>query len=374
MDIKDFDVEMWLNIYENDCRFNLSDTFPHGMTAGKLLDMTGDRTAITDEIMGLELNYGEITGSERLRKAVSGLYKSIPPECVTAAHGAIGANSLALMSLIRPGDRVITFTPGYQQLSSLPESLGAEVTILPLYEEKGWLPDIDELRAAVTDDTRLICFNNPNNPTGAVMPLEMMKEAAAIAQEHGALVFCDEAYRGLSHTGQSFSPSFADICSDAIVTGGVSKNFALAGLRLGWVAGPREIIDDINRHRDYHVISIGRIDELLAAIAIENSENVLSRNLAMIKENLSIIDKWVSEEPLIEYVKPGAATTCFIKYGFDIPSTELCLRLREEAGVLFVPGKAFDCEYHFRLGYGNTPDVIAAGLKAFSDWMRKNLS
>ena len=378
MDIKDFHVETWLNMYENDCKYNLSETFPHALTVGGLLELTGRRDELAEELMNITLDYGEIVGSERLRRAVSGLYKNVPEDRITIAHGTIGANSLVLTTIVRPGDHVIAVSPSYQQLYSLPESIGADVTVLRLKEENGWLLDIDELRAAVTDKTRLICLNNPNNPTGAVMPVEMMREIADIAEKHGAYIFCDEAYRGLSHDGRPddgsfFAPSFIDIYDKAIVTGGMSKTFALAGLRLGWVAGPKDIIDDINRHRDYHIISVGKMDELLAAIAIENRDAVLSRNIEICRENLAVIDKWIAGEPHVSYVKPSSATTCFMKFDFDMTSTELCHRLREEAGVLFVPGCAFESDDHFRLGFGNPKAEIEAGLAAFSEWMKNNI-
>lgn len=373
MDIKDFHVETWLNIYENDCKYNLSETFPHPLTVGGLLDLTGRREELTEELMNISLDYGEIVGSARLRRAIARLYDNVSEDRITIAHGAIGANSVALMSIVRPGDHIVSVVPSYQQLYSLPESLGASVTLLRLHEENGWMPDLDELRAAVTDDTRLICLNNPNNPTGAVMPEDMMRKIAEIAEEHDTYIFCDEAYRGLSHEGEFFAPSFIDIYNKTIVTGGVSKTFALAGLRLGWAAGPRDIIDEINKHRDYHIISVGKIDEMLAAIAIENREAVLSRNVAICRENLEVIDKWAAAEPHVSYVKPHSATTCFVKFDFEMSSTELCHRLREEAGVLFVPGCAFECDDHFRLGFGNPKAEIEAGLKAFSDWLRKNI-
>lgn len=373
MDIKDFHVETWLNIYENDCKYNLSETFPHPLTVGGLLDLTGRRDELTNELMNISLDYGEIIGSERLRRAISELYNDVSDDRITIAHGAIGANSMVLMSIVRPGDHVVATAPSYQQLYSLPEALGADVTLLRLREENGWMLDIDELRAAVTDNTRLICLNNPNNPTGSVMSVDMMREIADIAREHGAYIFCDEAYRGLAHEGDFFTPSFIDIYDKAIVTGGVSKTFALAGLRLGWAAGPREIIDDINRHRDYHIISVGKIDELLAAIAIENRNAVLSRNVEICRENLAVIDKWIADEPHVSYVKPDFATTCFVKFDFDMSSTELCHRLREEAGVLFVPGCAFESDDHFRLGFGNPKAEIESGLAAFSEWMKKNI-
>lgn len=378
MDIKDFHVETWLNIYENDCKYNLSETFPHALTAGELLEITGRRDELTRELLDIGLDYGEIVGSERLRRAISGLYKNVSIDRITVAHGTIGANSLVLTTIVRPGDHVVAFIPSYQQLYSLPESIGADITLLKLHEENGWLPDIDELREAVNDKTRLICLSNPNNPTGAVMPVEMMHEIKKIADQHGTYIFCDEAYRGLSHSGRPgdgsfFAPSFIDIYDKAVVTGGMSKTFALAGLRLGWAAGPQDIIDDINRHRDYHIISVGKIDEMLAAIAIENRDAVLERNVAICRENLAVIDKWISDESHVSYVKPDSATTCFVKFDFDMTSSELCHRLREEAGVLFVPGYAFESDDHFRLGFGNPKKEIETGLAAFSEWIKKNI-
>lgn len=378
MDIKDFHVETWLNIYENNCKYNLSETFPHALTAGALLEITGFKDELTSELLDISLDYGEIVGSQRLRRAISGLYKNVSTDRITVAHGTIGANSLVLTTIVRPEDHVVAFIPSYQQLYSLPESIGADITLLRLHEENGWLPDIDELREAVTDKTRIICLSNPNNPTGAVMPVEMMHEITKIADQHGAYIFCDEAYRGLSHSGRPgdgsfFAPSFIDIYDKAVVTGGMSKTFALAGLRLGWAAGPQDIIDDINRHRDYHIISVGKIDEMLAAIAIENRDAVLERNVAICRENLNVIDKWISDEPHVSYVKPDSATTCFVKFDFDMTSSELCHRLREEAGVLFVPGYAFESDDHFRLGFGNPKEEIETGLAAFSEWMKENI-
>lgn len=381
MDIKDFHVEMWLNEFENNCKYNLSETFPPALTAGELLSLTGSRDELMAELMNTHLDYGEITGSYRLRAAIAELYDNASPDMVTIAHGAVGANSLVFMSLIRPGDHIVAFAPSYQQLYSLPEGLGASVTLLRLREENGWMPDLNELRSAVSDNTRMICLNNPNNPTGAVFDADMMKEIADIAKAHDAYIFCDEAYRGLSHSEASdgasgenfFAPSFIDIYPKAVVTGGTSKTFALAGLRLGWITAEKDIIDDINRHRDYHIISVGKLDDLLAAVAIENRSAVLGRNVAICRRNLDIIDKWISGEPHISYIRPCAATTCFPRFDFDISSAELCQRLRTEAGVLFVPGYAFEEDDHFRLGFGCSESELISGLDAFSEWMSLNI-
>ena len=371
MDIKDFHVELWLNEYENDCTYNLSDTFPHRLTAGELLSLTGKKDELSKELLELGLDYGEIPGSLRLRTAIAGLYKNVSPDQISIAHGTIGANAQLLLSLVRPGDHVISVTPSYQQLYSLPESLGAEVTLLKLREETGWSLDTKELEAAINDRTRLICLNNPNNPTGSVLTEEQMEEIANIARKKDLYVLCDEAYRGLAHEGDWFRPSMMDFYEKAIVTGGVSKTFALAGLRIGWTAGPAEVIRDISRHRDYHIISPGKIDDLLAAVAIENKEAILARNVAICRENLRTIEEWIRQKPEFSFVRPAAATTCFVRFDLPLSSEELCHRLRREAGVLFVPGSAFGYDHHFRFGYGNDPEVIRQGLEAVSRWLEK---
>lgn len=371
MNIKDFGVEIWMNTHENDCKYNLSETCANPMTTDELLELSGKKDELLDEILNIKLDYGEITGSIRLKTALCSLYDNITPDNITIAHGAIGANSLALMSIVEPQDHVIAFIPTYQQHYSLPESIGADITLLRLREEYGWQPDMDEFKAALRPNTKVICINNPNNPTGSNLSESVLKEIIDTARKHDIYIFCDEAYRGLNHYGDSFGPSVADLYEKGVVTGSMSKTFALAGLRLGWIAGPSEVIADINRHRDYHIISVGKIDDLMSAIAVENCNAVLERNLHICRENIAFLDKWVSAEPHISFVKPSASTTAFLKFDLNMTSEELCLRLKQEAGVLFVPGSAFTFDDHLRIGFGNDSKTIQNGLSAFSDWLKQ---
>ena len=108
------------------------------------------------DILGMKLTYGAIEGSPRLRTLIAGLYEKQTPENVITAHGAIGANHLAIETLAGPGDEVVSVLPTYQQHYSIPEALGAEVHILPLRSENAFLPDLDELRGMVNKNTRLI--------------------------------------------------------------------------------------------------------------------------------------------------------------------------------------------------------------------------
>lgn len=360
---------MWMNAYETWATCNLAETCVEPLTVRQLLEMTGAGNKAIDDILAMKLTYGAIEGSQRLREAIASLYKTVSPERISVMHGAIGANALTLTGLVEPGDHVVTILPTYQQHYSIPESIGANVSPCSLKEELGWQPDLDELRRLAAPGTKVICINNPNNPIGALMDEEMLSAIVDIARSCGAWLLCDEAYRGLNHEDDSFSPSIADLYEKGISTGTMSKPFSLAGLRVGWVAAPKEIIEMLAHMRDYHVISVGMIDDYLAALALENMEIILARSLSICRENLAILDSWVAKEPHIHYTKPKAGTVTLLHYDLDMPSSVLCRRLQEDTGVMLLPGSCFDMEKCLRIGFANNKGDLERGLGIFSQWL-----
>lgn len=372
MKIKDFGVEMWMNAYENDCKYNLAETCVESLTVNELLEMNGKKEEIIKEILDMQLTYGAIEGSDSLRIEVSKLFKSnIGINNITITHGGISANALAILTLVEPKDRVISVLPTYQQHYSIPESIGADVKILKLRPENNFLPDLNELRSYVNDKTKLICINNPNNPTGSVMDEAYLKEIVEIAKSCNSYLLCDEVYRGLIHEGDSFGYSVVDLYEKGISSGSVSKTFSLAGLRTGWLVGPEEFIEKVNRQRDYHVISVGKINDKLATIALENKEKILERNLKIVRENSILLEQWVNSQPKISYVKPKGGTTAFFKYDYNISSEEFCIRLQEIKGVMMLPGSALDMEGFIRIGYCNNPEILKKGLELTSEFLRE---
>ncbi len=372
MKIKDFGVEIWMNLYENNCEYNLAETCVESLKVGEVLELAGKGDEFFEELKSIRLGYGEIEGSVALRGEISKLYKSAPKlENITVTHGAIGANAIAIMTIVEPGDKVISVLPTYQQHYSIPESIGADVHILRLKEENGWLPDLNELRKMATQDTKLICINNPNNPSGSVMDEEMLKEIAEIARSVDAYLICDEAYRGLSHAcEESFTTSIVDLYEKGISNASMSKTFSAAGVRLGWTVGPEEYIARVNKQRDYHVISCGVIDDLLATIILENKEKVMERNLEIARNNARLLDAWMEKQPLLSYVKPKGGTTAFIKYDIKISSVDLCLEILEKTGVMLLPGSALDVEGYLRMGYCNNPEIMEAGLEKLGEFFQ----
>ena len=371
MHIKPFGIEMWMNEFEDHCKYNLAETCVKSMTIGELLEISGKNIKFTEELSSMKLTYGEITGSKQLRKNIASLYKNQTTENVMVTHGAIGANSLIYNTLISKGDKVVSVLPTYQQHYSIPESLGAELSILKLKPEHKFLPDINELKQLIKPDTKLIALTNPNNPTGSLMDEALLLEIVDIARTCDAYIICDEVYRGTNQNDPEYGTSIVDIYEKGISTGSMSKTYSLAGLRLGWITASPDILKDVFIHRDYNTISVGVIDDYFASIALENRKKIALRNTTITRNNLEILDNWVKNERFFSYVKPNAGTTALLKYEFDIPSREFCIQILKNTGVLFAPGSAMDMEGWIRIGYANDPKILTQGLTVLSAYLEK---
>ena len=371
MRIKPFAVEQWMNAHETTATWNTAETCVDPLRLGELLALAGDGDAVLRRLLDTKLTYGHISGSPELRAAIAALYgERIGPDDVITTNGAIGANFLALSALVEAGDNVVCVRPTYQQLYSVPEALGAQVRLLSLREEDGHLPDVDQLRSLVDDSTRLIVLNNPNNPTGALIDEPLLREIVAVARERGAWLLCDEVYRMLEHEPGTTAPSVADLYARGVSTGSMSKSYSLAGLRIGWVAGPPDLIERCLEMRDYTTISCGVLDDALAVLALEHLGEVLARNLEIVRGNLAVVDEWLDGEPRLRHVRPRAGTTTLIRYEYPLPSMGFCQALFDESGAFVMPGAAFDEEHSFRLGYACARDVLEGGLAAISAYLR----
>ena len=369
MKIKPFGVEIWMNEFETQCKYNLAETCVASLTVEQLLNISGKGNTILDELLPMKLTYGEIEGSSRLRDNICGLYENQKRDNIVVTHGAIGANALVHETMISPGDHVISICPTYQQHYSIPESFGAKLDILWLRPENDFLPDLEELGRMLRPNTKLVVLNNPNNPTGALLMGANLEEFVAVVRTSGAYILCDEVYRGTNQVGNGFAPAMADIYEKGISVSSMSKVFSLAGIRLGWIAAPREVLEAVSIRRDYNTISVGMIDDYFASLALENKEQIIGRSQKITRGNLKILDDWVSKEDSISYKKPQAGTTALLKYDFDMSSREFCIQLLRETGVMFTPGSVMEMEGWLRIGYANSPEVLSQGLDLVSNFL-----
>ncbi len=369
MDIEPFGVEMWMNEWETKCEWNLAETCVESLTIDELLKICGKNNDGLSQILDMKMTCGAIEGSESLRSEIAAFYEKQAIENIIVTHGTIGANMLVHKTLVSRGDRVISVVPTYQQHYSIPASIGADVQHLQLREEDGFLPNLDNLRSMAMPGTQLIAINNPNNPTGSLMDAAMLEEIADIARNAGAWVLCDEVYRGTDQIGDGITQSMADIYEKGISTASTSKAFSLAGLRLGWIAGPKNLIEQVAIHRDYDTISVGMLDDHFATMAMQNRDKVLQRAHAITRGNLKILADWVDQQKEISWVRPSSGTTAMLRYDLDVPSREFCVDLLRKTGVMLLPGSALNMEGYLRIGYANSTSILKEGLNRLSDYL-----
>ena len=361
MKISPFKIEEWMNKYESGAVYDLTTTCIKPLCLNELCKST------PNEIFETSLGYGDITGSIRLKTGIKKLYSSQDIKNITVTHGAIGANQLVFLSLLEKGDEVVSIVPTYQQHYSIPESLGCDVKLFFLKEDDNWLPDLEELSRVLSSKTKLLCLNNPNNPTGAVIPDWMLEEITEIAKERNIWILSDEAYRGLNLYGKTYSKSIADLYERGISVGSMSKTYSLPGLRVGWVVAREDLISEINHQRQYNTISISILDDYFASYALEHKEMIEERNFAIMRDGLYILKTWLENEPGISCVLPTGGTTVLLKYNKDIPSKKLCLDLQEKTGVGMLPGETLEMEGFVRIGY--CADNLEIALGKFSEYI-----
>ena len=367
MKIKAFAVEEWMNKYEVGAKYNIAETCVDSVSLDELFALTGeDKEAFLADFCAKRLTYGDILGKPEFIEGICGLYKTLKPENIVSTHGAAGANYHVFSSLVEPGDRVISIMPTYQQLYSIPESLGAALAIMQLKPENGYHVDLEELRALATPGTKLICINNPNNPTGALLSNDCLQAIVDIARGVGAYILCDEVYRHLTQT-DTWSASIADLYEKGISVSSMSKVFSLAGLRLGWIASrDAAFTASCLSHRDYDLISCGMFDDAVASIALAHSDVMLKRNQTIVRENLSILDAWVASHEHFYYTKPKAGTTALVYYDFGVPSYDFCKQMYHQTGAFVTPGDCFEQPRSMRIGYACDKQTLKDGLAALA--------
>lgn len=368
--IAGFGVEAWLNEWETKARYDISQSTIASLTLRELVDLDPNEGAqLLDALQNNKLNYGHIEGSQAFKREVSKLYDHIAADNILQTNGATGANYLALYALLSPGDHVIAEYPSYQQLYDIPKSLGAQVDLWPIDEADNWQPSLNKLQEIMRPDTKLICLNNANNPTGTVLERGFLNQVVAIAAAVGAYVLVDEVYQPLADDIDY--KSIVDLYDKGIATNSLSKTYSVPGIRIGWTASNAEVANMFRTFRDYTMICGGVMGDLIATYVLQHKEQILDRNRRLVAKNLKILTDWVAKEPRVSLATPQMVSTSFPRLDIPEPTEQFCLRLLQKTGVLLVPGERFDLPGHVRLGYCAPTDVLQTGLELLSTFLKQ---
>jgi aspartate/methionine/tyrosine aminotransferase len=362
MKLETFAMERMQSTYENLVEFNLSESGVRPLTPRQLIEDAAGLDGLLDQ----PLVYTQSNGTIDLRGAIASLYPGAGLDHIEVTNGGSEANFITTFNLIEPGDEVVMLVPNYMQTWGLSRAFGGTVRQWPLVEDHHagrWRADLNALEQLVTARTKLIVICNPNNPTGARLTTTDLDGIARIADRHGAWILSDEVYRGAEIDGLE-TASMWGRSPRVIVTSGLSKAYGLPGLRIGWIVAPPSLLASLWSYHDYVTIAPGALSDRLARVALqpERRNRLLERTRDILRRNLPLIEAWLTEAGGFRWIRPEAGAIVYVHYDYDINSTELVTRLREEQSVLVVPGDHFGMDRYLRLGFGEPPEYNRAGL------------
>ncbi|MEX2125172.1 MAG: aminotransferase class I/II-fold pyridoxal phosphate-dependent enzyme [Woeseia sp.] len=368
MEIPRFEMERAQCLYENEVKFNLSESGVRPLSLDELLPDPDQRAALTAE----RLCYPHSKGRVRLRQNIAAFYGVGDEDSVTVTNGGSEANYMTLWGLVDKTDRVAFMIPNYMQGSGIGTIYGRRVDTYRLVMQKDptgalkWHLDLDSLKQAVKPSTKVIVVTNPNNPTGAVLNDAEMDAIVTAADRVGAWLVADEIYRGAEVDGPLTS-TFAGRYDKVVVTAGLSKAFGLPGLRTGWIVAPSKLIRHLVQYHDYLTLTPGYLSDYLADIVMEpvRRDSILERTRSIVRSNLPHLENWLADHAeILDFARPQAGAICMIRYRLPIASEPLYSRFRRERSVLVTPATHFGITgKYFRVGFGYDLDHLMAGLK-----------
>jgi aspartate/methionine/tyrosine aminotransferase len=370
MRIPDFELERYFARWEFAVRHVLCASDVEGYAMADLLALADDETrALWD---GLRLGYTESTGHPLLRREIAALYDGISADEVLVFAGAEEAIFCGVNVLLGPGDHAIVTSPGYQSLHEVARATGADVTLHELFEADDWALDVERLRAALRPSTRLVVVNVPHNPTGMLPTHAEWRALTELCADAGIHLLSDEVYRFLEFDPADRLIAGADALELGVSVSVLSKSFALAGLRIGWLATrDRDLLARAAAFKDYTTICSSAPAEILGIVALRARQTVLARSLGIVSSNLALLDRFFADRPEeFRWVRPRAGSVGFPRMTSARTTIDLfAAELVEAEGVLLLPGSRIGhTGDHFRIGFGRVDLPVALErLEAFLD-------
>lgn len=321
-----------------------------------------------------ETHYTSNAGIADLRAAVSENLLSYdrvsydPDGEICVTSGGMEALLLSLLATIDPGDEVILADPSYTNYKDQILIAKGIPVFVPVREEDGFNFRPDDLRAAITEKTRVIMLNTPANPTGGVAGEALLREIAKIAEEHDLIILFDEVYKYLFYGNEPFF-SIARIPGmkeRTLIIDSTSKTYAMTGWRCGWIAGPRRIVSNIPKIQENVCSCVPAFVQRGAAYALRNcAEDVAAMN-RQYRARRDAIYEGINAIPRLSAVLPNGAFYLFVNIQkTGLTSEEFAMRLLEEGHVALAPGSAFgpSGEGFVRISYATSLENIAEGLR-----------
>lgn len=350
-----FKLERYFAEYEFKVRYLLSASDCEALTMAELLAIADPHSL--DLWTRLSLAYTESQGHPLLREEVCQQYPSLKADDVLILVPEEGILT-AMSTMLDAGDHMVAISPAYQSLHEIARSRGVHVADWPVRPTTdGWHLDIDELAAQINERTRMIVVNFPHNPTGYLPSQAEFNAIIELAARHGIYVFSDEMYRGLEYAPEhrlSAACAWAEY-PRGISLSGLSKTYALPGLRIGWLATrDAALIRKWLAFKDYTTICSSAPSEILALMALRAGEYIIHRNLEIIRSNIAATELFCAEHhDSFVWRAPRAGSVAYVEWKGQRSVDSFCQAVLDSKGVMIVPGSMFDDDRpFFRIGLG----------------------
>jgi aspartate/methionine/tyrosine aminotransferase len=334
------------------------------------------RQAASDALEAGATHYAPPLGIPELRQAIARYLAEwrgveVPWQRVVVTPGGKPPMFYTMLALIEPGDEVIYPNPGFPIYESMVNFAGGKAVPLPLREEREFRFDPDEFRSLVTDRTRLIVLNSPQNPTGGVLTRSDLEAVAEVAVERDILVLTDEIYARIIYEGEHVSlATLPGMLERTILLDGFSKTWAMTGWRLGYTVFPEAMLPHIDRLIINSVSCTATFSQRAAIQALTGQQDEVDAMVAEFRRRREAIVAGLNAIPGISCLKPHGAFYVFPNVGgLGLPSKEIEARLLDEVGVATLSGTAFGQygEGYLRLSYANSLENINRAVERIGD-------
>jgi aspartate/methionine/tyrosine aminotransferase len=365
MQLKPFQLDMWLDTYEHGIEFNLAASTGPSWTLNEILNLAKDEER--ERFLNHQVVYSRPAGADGLRSAIAEMH-GVDAEAVQVVTGASEALLILMWLAAEPGANVILPQPGFTTFSALPESLRIETRFYTVRKENQFRIDVEEVKKLADRNTKLILVNSPHNPTGSTISDAELDSLHEFTSSRGIQLVSDEVYHPIFHGQPTKS---ASRLPHATVIHDFSKAFPLSGVRAGWM-----IEHDAKRRKEYWTarcyfsITNNSAGEFLAELAMRHRDVVLGRTQKVASGNLRQLGRFMSEhQGTIGWIPPSGGMTAFPWLVSGEDSRAFCKGAAEQ-GMLLAPGDCFDAPSHFRLGFAAVNDKFPAALDRLGEFVK----
>ncbi len=354
MKIAPFLTEHFYAQYEFSTPYQLCNSDCETLTVEELLKMAN---LSLDEFGKLSLGYTETLGNPDLRKQISTTYLTVHPSEVIELGTPVEGIYLVARAVLDPEDEVIVLSPAYDALVNVFEHVVGSSNVKKwefIPGDNHWELNFEQLEQMISPQTKLLVVNFPHNPTGYLPTQSQLDELARITEQHNIIIFCDEMYFGLVHSGSQEVKSAIDVTPRAIILSGLSKTYGLPGLRTGWlIVKDEEIRKNLINWKFYTSICPPAPSEFLAEAALKVRGQLIERSIHQIEHNLQIAEEFFRRWPaLFTWRKPMAGSVALVGMNIDSVS-RFAGELAEKAGVLIQPAITLgSSDQYLRMGFG----------------------